>query len=141
MRRRAMIGLVMAVVLSAPASAAGVRLERLGRFHEPVYVTSPPAAPRTLAVVERRGIVRVFRRGRLLKRPLVDLRPRVLIKDPREDVDQRGLLSIAFAPDYNQSGRLYVQYVSRRGRLQVDELRRGRRIRRLVDLGPAGTQH
>ena len=141
MRRRAMVAVLVAFVLSVPESAAGVRLERLGRFHEPVYVTSPRAAPRTLAVVERHGMVRVLRRGRVMKRPLVDLRSRVLVQDSREVVDQRGLLSLAFAPDYSQSGRLYVQYVSRRGRLQVDELRGRRHIRRVLDLGPASTQH
>jgi Glucose / Sorbosone dehydrogenase len=139
--RRTGIAVLLALVLQAPAYGAGIRLERVGRFDEPVYVTSPPGAPRTLAVVERRGRVRVVRRGRLLRRPLADLRRRVLVDDPRETVDQRGLFSLAFAPDYRRSGRFYVQYVSRRGRLRVDELGRGRRPRRVLDLGRAAEQH
>ena len=64
------------------------------------------------------------------------------IDDPRETVDQRGLFSVAFPPDHRRSGRFYVHYVDRAGRLRVDELRRGRRgIRHILDLGAVGTQH
>ncbi len=139
--RCVVIAVVLAVALPTPSYGSDIRLERVGRFVEPVYVTSPPDAPGTLVVIERRGLVRVLRRGRLLRRPLVDLRRRVLIEDSRETVDQRGLFSLAFAPDYRRSGRFYVQYVNRHGRLRVDELRRGRRPRRVLDLGPATTQH
>jgi hypothetical protein len=125
------IGLL--ILLAAPARAAALRLERVGTYDEPVYVAG---SGRTLAVVERRGIVRSVRSHRVL----VDLRRRVLIQDPRETVDQRGLLSMAFAPDYRRSRRFYVMYVNRRGRLRVDAVRRGR-VRRLLDLGEAATQH
>ena len=81
---------------------------------------SPPADPTTLAVVERYGRIRLVRRGRVLRRPLLDLRSRVRIGDDRETVDQRGLLSMAFAPDYARTGRYYVDYVDRAGRLRVD---------------------
>jgi glucose/arabinose dehydrogenase len=140
---RALPALAVALLTAAaPAHAAELRGERVGTFDEPVYVTSPPGHPRTLAVVERYGRVRLVRRGRVLRRPLLDLRRRVLIEDDRETIDQRGLLSIAFAPDYRRSGRLYVDYVDTAGRLRVDEWRRGSgRLRRVLDLGEATTQH
>ena len=122
--------LAVSLALLAPSD---LRLERIGRFAEPVYVAG---TGRTLAVVERYGLVRDVRSGRVL----VDLRKRVLVKDPRETVDQRGLLSMAFAPDYRRSHRFYVMYVGRRGRLRVDAVRR-RRVRRVLDLGPAASQH
>ena len=126
----------------APAAAEPPRLDRIGTFEQPVYVTSPPRDAATLAVVQRYGLVRLVRRGRVLRRALLDLRRRVLIDDPRVDVDQRGLLSIAFAPDYRRSGKLYVYYVDRRDRLRVDEWRRRTRsLRRVLDLGVATTQH
>jgi glucose/arabinose dehydrogenase len=76
-------------------------------------------------------------------RTLVDLRSRVGIEDSRETVDQRGLLSIAFAPDYARSGRLYIDYVDRARRLRVAEWRRGggRTLRTVLDLGEATTMH
>jgi glucose/arabinose dehydrogenase len=146
MLTRALIVLAaaLAATVAAPVAAGAEppRLQRIGTFEQPVYVTSPPGDAATLAVVQRYGLVRLVRRGRVLRRPLLDLRRRVLIDDPSVNVDQRGLLSIAFAPDYRRSGRLYVYYVDRRGRLRVDEWRRRTRtLRRFLDLGVAATQH
>ena len=141
---RSVLRLIPILVLlgAGPASAADVRLERVGRFSEPVYVTSPPGAKRTLVVVERYGRIRLVVRGHVKRRLLADLRARVKIDDPNEEVDQRGLFSVAFPRDYRRSGRFYVQYVDRAGRERVDELRRGtRRTRRVLDLGPVGSQH
>ena len=135
---------MLAAALAATALAAAgppARLERVADgFEQPVYVTGVPGRPRTLAVVERYGRVRLLRPGRARRRVLVDFRSRVGIDDPRETVDQRGLLSVAFAPDYARSGRVYLDYVDRGGRLRVDEWRRGA-LRPLLDLGEATTQH
>ena len=137
----AVVVLLASVLAAGPARAADVRLERIGRFSEPVYVTSPPGTARELVVVERYGRIRAVRPGRR-SRILADLRSRVRIDNPRETVDQRGLLSVAFAPDYQRSGRFYVEYVDREGRLRVDELRRGREdSRRILDLGVVATKH
>jgi glucose/arabinose dehydrogenase len=126
----------------AAAPAPPVTGERLGTFAQPVHVASPPGDPSTQAVVQRHGRIVLVRRGRVLRRPLIDLRRRVLVRDPRETVDQRGLLSMAFAPDYARSGRFYVDYVDRGGRLRVDVARRGSaRTRRILDLGVATTMH
>src|SRR6188508_512297 len=129
-------------LIAAPPAATGAPLKgvRLGTFSEPVHVASPPADPATQAVVERYGRIRLVHRGRVLRRPLLDLRSRVRIDDDRETVDQRGLLSMAFAPDYARTGRFYVDYVDRGGRLRVDAARRGsNRTRRILDLGEATT--
>jgi glucose/arabinose dehydrogenase len=140
---RAVLGVVLAaLVLAAPAEAAGVRLKRVGTFSEPVYVTSPPGDAGTLAVVERYGRVRLVRHGKVQPRPLLDLRGRVRIAHPRPHDDQRGLFSLAFAPDYATSGLLYVDYVDRRGRLRVDEWQRSTRsLRHVLDIGRATTKH
>jgi len=114
----------------------------VGHFDQPVYVTSPPKARHTLIVVERYGRIREVVRGRVKRKPYADLRKRVLVADPDEEVDQRGLFSVAFPPDYRRSRRFYVDYVDRSGRQRIDELRRGsRRVRHVLDLGPATTQH
>jgi hypothetical protein len=142
LRTVAALGFILASLLAAgPARAGDLRLERIGRFAEPVYVTSLPGAARKLVVVERYGRIWLLRPGR---RPtiLADLRSRIRIDDPRETVDQRGLFSVAFPRDYRRSGRFYVDYVDRAGRLRVDELRRDRRrTRRILDLGEVSTQH
>jgi glucose/arabinose dehydrogenase len=120
--RRLVLALALAATLPAPAHAAS--LAPVGSFEQPVYVTG---AGGRLFVVERHGTIRVVRRGRTLRRPFLDITGQVLIRSPLETVDQRGLLSAAFAPDYATSGRFYVFFVDRRDRIRVDELRRSRR--------------
>jgi glucose/arabinose dehydrogenase len=137
-----LVAATAALVLTAPADAEALRLKRVGTFDEPVYVTGPRGDAATLAVVERYGRVRLVRHGHVQRRSLLDIRRRVRITHPRPRDDQRGLFSLAFAPDYARSGRLYVDYVDRRGRLRVDEWQRGTRsLRRVVDLGRATTKH
>jgi glucose/arabinose dehydrogenase len=90
------------VVLPATASAASlVPLASPGSFaSEPVFATSPPGDPR-LFVVERGGGVRIFENGALLPTPFLT------VDNVDTDVE-RGLLSIAFPPDYSTSGLFYV---------------------------------
>ena len=87
------------------------------RLSAPVFVTSTRSDPGRLYVVEQGGLVRVVSGGRLLPRPFLDLRRTVLGKD------LAGLLSLAFAPDYARSRRLYVAYVGRERELHVVEYR------------------
>jgi glucose/arabinose dehydrogenase len=103
----------------AGASArGGLALRRVGRFDSPVFVSGAPGFPRLLFVVEQPGRVRVLRGGRRLRRPFLDIRSLVSYGG------ERGLLSIAFPPDYRRSGRLYVYYTDSQGDIRVDELRR-----------------
>ncbi|HEV7459205.1 MAG TPA: PQQ-dependent sugar dehydrogenase [Solirubrobacteraceae bacterium] len=103
----------------APAhAAAGVRLVKVGSFDHPLYVTAPPGDHRRLFVVEETGRIRVIRDGRKLATPFLDLRNQVSC------CDERGLLSMAFAPDYATSRRFYVYYTARNGDIRVVEFRR-----------------
>jgi len=103
-------------------------------FEQPVDLGAPPGDRTRLFVAERTGRIRVVRRGRVRRRPFADLRGRVEIRDRRNIArDQGGLLSLAFAPGFRRSGRLYVLYTGRDDRVHVDELRRGR-IRPLLSM-------
>jgi glucose/arabinose dehydrogenase len=70
-------------------------------------------------VVEQPGTVRVVRGHHKLGHPFLNLRDVV-----GYDGAERGLLSIAFPPDYKQSGRFYVDYTDKQGNLNVVEFRR-----------------
>src|SRR4249919_1797881 len=96
----------------------GVGLKRIGNFDSPVYVTGAPGAPRLLFVVEQGGRIQVMRDGRRLGRPFLDISKLVSFEG------ERGLLSVAFPPDYASSGRFYVYYVDRAGNIRIDEFRR-----------------
>ncbi|MDO8209078.1 sorbosone dehydrogenase family protein [Conexibacter sp. CPCC 206217] len=132
------------------AAAAPARLETVGTFAQPVAVTAPAGDRARVFVVERRGLVRIVRDGRTLRRPFADLSRQVVRPHGPETVDQRGLFSLAFAPDYARSGLLYAFFVDRRGHLRVDGLQRDprdpdridpRRRRTVIDLGRVSLQH
>jgi glucose/arabinose dehydrogenase len=120
--------------MAAPAEAAPrLGLRQVAELDQPVYVAAPPGDARRLFVVGRRGLVWVRRRGLPGWRRFLDIRDLVRLALPRRfDEDQGGLLSMAFAPDYRKSGRFYLFYTHRDGRIHVDEFRRGRRGRRTV---------
>lgn len=103
---------------SSKAKRSGLALKRIGDFNEPTYVTGAPGYPRLLFVVEQGGVVKLLRGGRRLGRPFLDIRGLVAAGG------ERGLLSIAFPPDYRRSGRLYAYYTDRAGNIRVDEFRR-----------------
>ncbi|HEY1285514.1 MAG TPA: PQQ-dependent sugar dehydrogenase [Solirubrobacterales bacterium] len=103
---------------SASAQRGGVALKRIGRFQEPVYVTSAPGYPKLLFVVEQRGTVRVLSSGHRRRGFFLDIRDLV------EAGGERGLLSIAFPPDYKRSRRFYVYYTDNDGNIRIDEFRR-----------------
>src|ERR1700750_660202 len=85
----------------------GVRLVRVGTFDNPVYITQPPGDRSRMMVVEQTGRIIVLRGGRKLPRRFLDLRAKVTYGG------EQGLLSIAFPPDYQRSGRFYVYYTDR----------------------------
>jgi glucose/arabinose dehydrogenase len=101
---------------SAAAHRAG--LKRIGTFSSPTYVTAPRGDRSRLFVVEQGGRIRVVLHGRKLARPFLDISRSVLAGG------ERGLLSMAFAPDYAKSRRFYVYFTGRGGDIHVQEFRR-----------------
>lgn len=103
----------------AQVAKAGVGLKRIGRFEHPVYVAGAPGFPRLLFVVEQPGRVEVLRSGHRLAHPFLDVSGLVSY-----DGGERGLLSIAFPPDYARSRRFYVYYTDNAGNIRIDEFER-----------------
>jgi glucose/arabinose dehydrogenase len=81
-----------------------VRLEKIGDFDQPVYVTQPPGSD-DLYVVERQGSVRIVRDGQTVSTPALDITDQVT-----SDGEEQGLLSIAFPPDFQSSRVAYAYY-------------------------------
>jgi glucose/arabinose dehydrogenase len=81
-----------------------VRLEKVGDFDQPVYVTQPPGSD-DLYVVEREGSVRIVRDGEVVSSPALDIRDQVTA-----DGEEQGLLSVAFPPDYQSSHLAYAYF-------------------------------
>jgi len=69
-----------------------------------------------LFLVQQVGTIRILRGGQLLAQPFLDLGS-VIASD-----GERGLLGLAFAPDYAQSGRFYVYYTATNGAVTIARL-------------------
>jgi glucose/arabinose dehydrogenase len=122
-RAVSLVAALLLVALPACGSARQssrheVALKRIGSFDRPVYLAGAPGFPKLLFVVEQGGRVEVLRGGRRLGHPFLDVSSLV------SSGGERGLLSIAFPPDYPRSGRFYVYYTDRQGNIRIDEFRR-----------------
>jgi glucose/arabinose dehydrogenase len=109
-------------------AAGAVRLQKVGSFDAPVYVTAPPGDKSRIFVVEQGGRIRVLKGGKKLGKPFLDVSGKI------SSGSERGLLSMAFAPDYKRSGLFYVFYTNRDGDEQVVEYHR-----RSADVADAGS--
>jgi glucose/arabinose dehydrogenase len=99
-----------------PAGPLRVRLKLVASGLEaPVHLASTPSEPERLYVVEQVGRIRIVEGGRVLGRPFLDI-----ASDVRAGGEQ-GLLSVAFAPDYETSRRFYVNYTDLNGDTRVVE--------------------
>ncbi len=91
----------------APPPAA-VALEPIaGGLERPLLVTHAGDGSGRLFVVEQGGRVRIVRDGRLLATPFLDLGSKL-----DSSGGERGLLGLAFAPDYPRSGLFYVAHTA-----------------------------
>lgn len=82
----------------------------------PVYVTTPPSDAR-LFVVEQPGRIRIMEDGQLLTNPFLDITSKV------RDGGERGLLSVAFHPEYATNGFFYVNYTGSDGATRIERYR------------------
>lgn len=127
----------LALAWSAPDAAAaptptgdgdgGVEARTIASFDTPIEVHSAPgeSSRNLLFVVERRGVVRVLERRRPLPRPFFNISKRVgSLGDPGITSGEQGLLSIEFAPDYEQSRIFYLYYTDTSGDVRVDRFKR-----------------
>jgi glucose/arabinose dehydrogenase len=107
-------------VTTTTAQITPVKLVEIGRFERPVFVTAPPGDAHRLFVVEQRGTIREVIDGQPGSSVFLDLTSQV------KEVSERGLFSIAFPPDYETSGRFYVDYTDNvgNGNVNVVEYRR-----------------
>ena len=75
-------------------------------FTNPLYLTSPPGDTTRQFVVEQGGKIKIIKNGTVLVTPFLDLTALV-----NQAGDERGLLGLAFHPNYSSNGYFYVNYV------------------------------
>ena len=102
----------------AGRGTGGVRLTKLGDFASPVHVAQAPGGPE-LYVVEQGGAIRVIGGdGSVRPQPFLDISGQVT------NAGEQGLLSVAFPPDYAQSGLFYVYFTDTAGDERLVEYHR-----------------
>lgn len=95
--------------LRAPVGPA-VRLELVADgFAAPVFMTGAGDGSGRLFIVEQTGTIWIVdAEGAKLQEPFLDISDRLVELDP--NYDERGLLGIAFHPEYEANGRFFVWY-------------------------------
>jgi glucose/arabinose dehydrogenase len=87
-------------------------------FTAPIAFVQDPMDPAVQYVVEQAGRIRTVRSGTVLSPDFLDIRSAVL------SGGERGLLGMAFAPDYAASGRFYVNFTNTLGNTVIARFRR-----------------
>ncbi len=87
-------------------------------FTQPVFVAQAPGNSTTLWVVEKAGRIRLIKNNSIVGTPFLDIRGKV---DAQGGNDERGLLGMAFHPDYDSNGRFFVFYTPSGNTSRVEE--------------------
>ncbi|NKB70577.1 MAG: T9SS type A sorting domain-containing protein [Candidatus Latescibacteria bacterium] len=108
------------VASAGPSGAAQLRPVFTGlEFTRPLYLTHAGDGSGRFFVVERSGLIKVFREGDEAAGVFLDIADRV--SDFRAEI---GLLGLAFHPQYRDNGRFYVYYIARGLVSRLSEFRR-----------------
>ena len=133
-RRAAMAAMIMVVMVTAlgalvvwqsdagRARGAGqvqeVSLQLVpvaGGFTRPLYVTHAGDGSGRLFVVEQSGAIRVIKDGEVLGQPFLDVSGLISRQALEGDYTERGLLGLAFHPNYAENGLFYINYTDLNG--------------------------
>ena len=100
---------VLAFAGASADAAVKVKLEPVVTgVNTPLAMVQPKGDDRKF-VIEQWGRVRIIdAEGNLLPEPFLDIRNRIV--DLWADFDERGLLGLAFDPDFATNGKFYVAY-------------------------------
>ncbi|KAG9275691.1 hedgehog-interacting protein isoform X1 [Astyanax mexicanus] len=92
--------------------------EILGGLRQPTAVLHCGDGSQRLFILEKEGFVRILTHDmELLKEPFLDIHKQV--QTGIKGGDERGLLSLAFHPNYKKNGKLYISYTTNQERWAI----------------------
>ena len=98
-------------------NAVAVRLQAVAEgLDQPLFVTHAGDGSRRLFILEKEGRIRIVQDGQLLAAPFLDISGQVSL------ASEQGLLGLAFAPDYAQSGEFFINYTDLNGDTVISRL-------------------
>jgi glucose/arabinose dehydrogenase len=98
-------------------SGGNLQATSIGSFDQPLAVSAAPGVTNELFIAEKPG--------RLIRWTPAGTSVALDIRSIVEDSGEQGLLSVAVAPDYATTGRIFIFYVDNGGDLRVEQLRAG----------------
>jgi glucose/arabinose dehydrogenase len=106
MFKKLFCSLFSVLLLSASVRSQDVKLKLItDQLSHPTAFAVTPASPDLLFICEQEGRIMIINKGKLVATPFLDIKNEVLKK---EGYDERGLLGLAFHPDYASNGKFYV---------------------------------
>lgn len=83
-------------------------------FTQPLLLADAADGSGRLFIVGQRGTIWVMENNQVLAQPFLDIRDRV-----GSQANEQGLLGLAFAPDYEDSGQFYLNYTNLSGNTTI----------------------
>jgi len=102
------LGVMMALGVSVQARAVTTTRIASG-LNSPLYVTMPTGDFNRLFIVEQHGRIRILKNGALLDSAFLNVDPISVC------CNERGLLGLAFHPNYAHNGFFYINYIDLNG--------------------------
>lgn len=102
------LALAIIPLFLSPALHAGLKSTLVQRnLNRPIWAGAPDSMPGKLWIMEQAGIVWIvdLKTGERFKKPFLNIESKVTRRN-----NEQGLLGLAFAPDFKESGTYYVNY-------------------------------
>jgi glucose/arabinose dehydrogenase len=84
----------------------------------PVGLTNADDGSNRLFIIDQTGIVNIVENDELVEEPFLDISDKLVTLDPT--YDERGLLGLAFHPEYEENGRFFIYYSATKERSGIN---------------------
>jgi glucose/arabinose dehydrogenase len=107
------------LILPGTAGALTIQLTKVASgLKSPLLLTSANDGSNRLFVVEKTGKILIIENGQLLSTPFLDVSSKMVKVSSL--YDERGLLGLAFHPNYTMNGRFFIYYCAPSSKTGVD---------------------
>lgn len=96
-----------------------IKLEEIAKgLNSPTTMSYPKDDSNRLFITDQIGKIYIIKNEQLISEPFLDISEKIVELDPT--YDERGLLGLAFHPDYQNNGRFYVYYSAPTDQLDIN---------------------